>query len=113
MIDIYLQFLRCKDGELVRLRFFGHGFDVISHISRICVLIAAMEDAHVTLLTLEENTTDKNTFFAVYDGHGGKLLANSFTDSSLELSLILHRKHRREVRGKERSQAANIRRGIS
>jgi protein phosphatase 2C family protein 2/3 len=37
-----------------------------------------MEDAHVTLLTLEENTTDKNTFFAVYDGHGGKLLVCGF-----------------------------------
>jgi protein phosphatase 2C family protein 2/3 len=72
-----------------------------------------MEDAHVTLLTLEENTTDKNTFFAVYDGHGGKLLANSFTDSSLKLSLILHRKHRREVCGEECSQATNFRRGIS
>lgn len=36
-----------------------------------------MEDAHVAALSLEENTGDKNTFFAVYDGHGGKLSAFS------------------------------------
>ncbi|OAX38755.1 PP2C-domain-containing protein [Rhizopogon vinicolor AM-OR11-026] len=33
-----------------------------------------MEDAHVTVLSLEEST-DKNTFFAVYDGHGGSTVA--------------------------------------
>lgn len=65
------------------------------------------------MLTLEENTTDKNTFFAVYDGHGGKLPANFFGGYSLELSLILHRKYRREVCGEKRSQATNFRRGIS
>jgi hypothetical protein len=110
MIDIYLQFLRCRDGELVRHSFFGRGFDVISHISRICVLIAAMEDAHVTMLTLEENAADKNTFFAVYDGHGGKL---RFAYFGLELSLIFIRKYRREVCGEACSQATNFRRGIS
>jgi protein phosphatase 2C family protein 2/3 len=30
-----------------------------------------MEDAHTAILSLEESTTDKNAFFAVYDGHGG------------------------------------------
>jgi len=41
--------------------------DVPTHLN------VAMEDAHVTILNLEENAVDKNTFFAVYDGHGGKL----------------------------------------
>ena len=31
----------------------------------------AMEDAHIALLNLEEDSPDPNTFFAVYDGHGG------------------------------------------
>jgi serine/threonine protein phosphatase PrpC len=31
-----------------------------------------MEDAHATILDLdEEGLPDKNAFFAVYDGHGG------------------------------------------
>ena len=30
-----------------------------------------MEDAHTTVLTLDEDSADPNTFFAVYDGHGG------------------------------------------
>lgn len=33
---------------------------------------SAMEDAHTTRLTLEEPKGEKNnSFFAVYDGHGG------------------------------------------
>jgi protein phosphatase 2C family protein 2/3 len=40
-----------------------------------------MEDAHTTILNLEESTADKNAFFAVYDGHGGKFF---FFDRSLE-----------------------------
>lgn len=31
----------------------------------------AMEDAHSTILELDDR--EKNAFFAVYDGHGGKL----------------------------------------
>lgn len=32
-----------------------------------------MEDAHATVLNLDEKTGDeKASFFAVYDGHGGK-----------------------------------------
>ena len=30
-----------------------------------------MEDAHTAVLNLEEGAADGNTFFAVYDGHGG------------------------------------------
>lgn len=32
---------------------------------------AAMEDAHATVLSLDETSGASNTFFAVYDGHGG------------------------------------------
>ncbi|EJF63408.1 PP2C-domain-containing protein [Dichomitus squalens] len=34
-----------------------------------------MEDAHTALLNLEEDAPDGNTFFAVYDGHGGSAVA--------------------------------------
>lgn len=35
--------------------------------------ITAMEDAHATILNLDEKTGDeKASFFAVYDGHGGE-----------------------------------------
>lgn len=30
-----------------------------------------MEDAHTTVLRLDEEAEESNTFFAVYDGHGG------------------------------------------
>jgi hypothetical protein len=30
-----------------------------------------MEDAHATVLTLDEGDERSNAFFAVYDGHGG------------------------------------------
>jgi hypothetical protein len=31
----------------------------------------AMEDAHAIVLSLDEGEESSNTFFAVYDGHGG------------------------------------------
>ncbi|KAJ7459841.1 phosphatase 2C-like domain-containing protein [Mycena latifolia] len=34
-----------------------------------------MEDAHAIVLDLDEGKTDPNTFFAVYDGHGGGTVA--------------------------------------
>ncbi|EGN98389.1 hypothetical protein SERLA73DRAFT_183367 [Serpula lacrymans var. lacrymans S7.3] len=34
-----------------------------------------MEDAHATLLSVDESSADSNTFFAVYDGHGGGSVA--------------------------------------
>lgn len=37
-----------------------------------------MEDAHATVLNLDEKTGDeKASFFAVYDGHGGQYFHNS------------------------------------
>ena len=35
-----------------------------------------MEDAHTAILNLEEDAPDGNTFFAVYDGHGGVYLSS-------------------------------------
>lgn len=38
-------------------------------------LSSGMEDAHATVLNLDEKTGDEKTsFFAVYDGHGGEFL---------------------------------------
>jgi len=34
-----------------------------------------MEDAHAAVLNLEDGTKEKNSFFAVYDGHGGSTVA--------------------------------------
>ncbi|KAG0693181.1 PP2C-domain-containing protein [Suillus ampliporus] len=52
-----------------------------------------MEDAHVTILTLEENTTDKNTFFAVYDGHGGSTVAR-FAGRNVHKRLVSEESYR-------------------
>lgn len=35
-------------------------------------LLTAMEDSHAIVLDLDEQKTERNAFFAVYDGHGGK-----------------------------------------
>ncbi|KAF8582140.1 PP2C-domain-containing protein [Ramaria rubella] len=35
----------------------------------------SMEDAHTTILNLNESESDKTAFFAVYDGHGGATVA--------------------------------------
>ena len=32
-----------------------------------------MEDAHAVVLDLDGSQDDSNTFFAVYDGHGGQV----------------------------------------
>ncbi len=42
-----------------------------STISVLTCSRAAMEDAHTTVLNLEGDAPEGNTFFAVYDGHGG------------------------------------------
>jgi protein phosphatase 2C family protein 2/3 len=34
-----------------------------------------MEDAHAIVLSLDEGVEKSNTFFAVYDGHGGAFSA--------------------------------------
>ncbi|SPO41689.1 related to PTC3 - ser/thr protein phosphatase PP2C [Pseudozyma flocculosa] len=47
----------------------------------------SMEDAHATILNLDGKTGDeKASFFAVYDGHGGKTVAN-FTGETLHKRL--------------------------
>lgn len=74
MSAISTQLQRCKGGESVSLPACSlrraarpllsipYGF---SHAP------SAMEDAHAAVLNLDE-TKDSNTFFAVYDGHGGR-----------------------------------------
>ncbi|KAF7291548.1 Protein phosphatase 2C [Mycena chlorophos] len=46
-----------------------------------------MEDAHATVLELEEGKEDSNTFFAVYDGHGGSTVAK-FAGQNVHKRLI-------------------------
>jgi serine/threonine protein phosphatase PrpC len=41
------------------------------HTSSTSSVFSAMEDAHVAVLDLDETEDSGNTFFAVYDGHGG------------------------------------------
>lgn len=45
---------------------------------------AAMEDAHAIELNLENPKSGTNTFFAVYDGHGGKSYPANQVDCSLK-----------------------------
>lgn len=46
-------------------------------VAIITICLPAMEDAHTVILNLDERDENPNTFFAVYDGHGGALTANS------------------------------------
>ncbi|KAJ8583578.1 PP2C-domain-containing protein [Rhizopogon salebrosus TDB-379] len=54
-----------------------------------------MEDAHTTILSLEESTTDKNAFFAVYDGHGGSTVAR-FAGEHVHKRLVSEETYRRK-----------------
>lgn len=65
MIAFSSQYQRCKDGESVRLFSLSPS---LAHDD------PAMEDAHAAVLTLEDGAKEKNAFFGVYDGHGGKFL---------------------------------------
>ena len=68
-----MPYRRCKDGESVSVL---HAF-----WDRLCLslrrrlfpdyTLQAMEDAHAVVLDLDGPREDSNTFFAVYDGHGG------------------------------------------
>lgn len=61
---------KCKGGEFVRLLILNYFFELLFiSFQHGC---SAMEDAHTVVLNLEDGTDQKNTFFAVYDGHGGK-----------------------------------------
>jgi protein phosphatase PTC2/3 len=39
---------------------------------QLMICFSAMEDAHAAILDLDEGKQETNTFFAVYDGHGGE-----------------------------------------
>ena len=45
----------------------------------------SMEDGHTALLSLGDN--DENSFFAVFDGHGGANIAH-YCESKLHLNLV-------------------------
>jgi protein phosphatase 2C family protein 2/3 len=46
-----------------------------------------MEDEHTNILELDDGSEDKNTLFAVYDGHGGKVFF-SYVISCLTLTSL-------------------------
>ncbi|EAU85866.2 protein phosphatase 2C Ptc3 [Coprinopsis cinerea okayama7 len=46
-----------------------------------------MEDAHATVLDLDEGKEDSNAFFAVYDGHGGSTVAK-FAGANVHKRLV-------------------------
>ncbi|KAH7919585.1 PP2C-domain-containing protein [Leucogyrophana mollusca] len=52
-----------------------------------------MEDAHAAVLSLDEATNDKNTFFAVYDGHGGGTVAK-FAGKNVHKRLVAEEAYR-------------------
>ncbi|GJJ15760.1 hypothetical protein Clacol_010038 [Clathrus columnatus] len=47
----------------------------------------SMEDAHATILNLDESESEKNAFFAVYDGHGGSSVAK-FSGENVHRRLV-------------------------
>lgn len=55
----------------------AHGSQLLLARARGCWAVradkrwSAMEDAHTIALALENGSADVNSFFAVYDGHGG------------------------------------------
>lgn len=53
----------------------------------------SMEDAHAAVLNLEENHDQKNSFFAVYDGHGGGTVAR-FAGQNLHKRLLTEEAYR-------------------
>lgn len=59
---------------------------------------AAMEDSHVTLLNLDEDSANPNTFFAVYDGHGGMHAICYYLSSTLLLTPLCFRFCHSEIR---------------
>jgi len=52
-----------------------------------------MEDAHAAVLTLEDGTKEKNSFFAVYDGHGGSTVAK-FAGNNVHKRLLAEEAYR-------------------
>jgi serine/threonine protein phosphatase PrpC len=69
-----MRYLRCRGGESVSLYAIFVAFrSALVHRTQFVLTTSnflAMEDAHTAVLDLDENN-ESNTFFAVYDGHGG------------------------------------------
>ena len=59
MTEWNLVLVVCRAGEYVK----------------IIKIMLAMEDAHTHLLTLDPAAANKQSFFAVFDGHGGANVA--------------------------------------
>lgn len=69
MIPSCTAFPRCRDGESVECCVGAR----LQRTTLTHTFPAGMEDAHATVLNLDEKTGDeKASFFAVYDGHGGE-----------------------------------------
>ncbi|KAG6377097.1 PP2C-domain-containing protein [Boletus reticuloceps] len=54
-----------------------------------------MEDAHAAILTLKEGTKEKNSFFGVYDGHGGSTVAK-FAGKNVHKRLLAEEAYRKK-----------------
>ncbi|KAF8133793.1 PP2C-domain-containing protein [Boletus edulis] len=54
-----------------------------------------MEDAHAAVLTLKEGTKEKNSFFGVYDGHGGSTVAK-FAGKNVHKRLLAEEAYRKK-----------------
>lgn len=64
----------------------------------------SMEDAHTAVLNLEESNDKKNSFFAVYDGHGGGTVAR-FAGRNLHRRLLSEEAYRKTRYGEALKRA--------
>lgn len=75
MLDSFTPYQKCKDGESVSFIFSGRQHKTTDQRrTQFLIFSPAMEDSHAAVLDLDEGKPENetNTFFAVYDGHGGE-----------------------------------------
>lgn len=66
-------FLRCLLLHIFLHLLQRHSLYYVSYLIWFLIFtMTAMEDAHATVLNLDGSESEKNAFFAVYDGHGGR-----------------------------------------
>jgi len=70
MVVFYSPSQRCKDGESVS-PVLHQRTPFAYRLYCPNIPIPGMDDTHAAVLDLDEGKDDTNTFFAVYDGHGG------------------------------------------